>query len=57
MTPRAEVLRDGTMRGEEPLGVSCGLKPLHAPFPLAGGLMRVFGAIVQIAVLTVFHPR
>ena len=37
MMSQVEVLRNGTIRGEEPLGVSCGLKPLHAPFALAGG--------------------
>lgn len=57
VTPWAEVLGDGTMRREKALGVSWGLEPLHAPFPLPGGLMGVFGPIVQIAVLAVFHAR
>jgi hypothetical protein len=57
MSSRAEVLDEGTIRGQKSLGVPGGLESLHAPFPLAGGLVRVFGAIVQIAVLAVFHPR
>jgi hypothetical protein len=42
---------------EEPLGVSCTLKPLQAPLSLTGGLRGVFGAIVQIAVLSTFDTR
>lgn len=57
MPPRAHVVRAGTRRGEEPLGVSGGLTPRHAPFPRAGGLLRGFGAMVQRVVLTVFDPR
>ena len=56
MTTRTEVLRDGTIGGEEPLGVTRGLEPLHAPLPLAGRLVRVLGAIIEIAVLAMFHP-
>ena len=50
-----EELSDGTIGGEESLGVSWCLEPLHPPFALAGGLVGVFGAIVQIAVLPMFH--
>jgi hypothetical protein len=52
---RAEVLGDGTIGREEPLRVPGRLEPLHAPLPLAGGLMGVFSPIVQIAVLAVLH--
>ena len=30
------------------------LKPLHAPLPLAGRLVRVLGAIIEIPMLPVF---
>ena len=57
MTARPKVLGDGTIRGKEPLGVARGLKPLHASLPLAGGLVRVLRAIIQIAMLPMFHTR
>lgn len=44
----AEVLPDGTISGEE---------PLHVVLPLAGGLVRVFCPVVEIAVQTMFHSR
>jgi hypothetical protein len=43
------------MRGEDPLGLPCRLAPLHPPRSLAGGLMRILGAVVQVPVLAVFH--
>jgi hypothetical protein len=54
---QAEVVRDGTIRREEALGMTGGFEPLHPPFPLTGRLVRVLRPIVQIAVLTVFHSR
>ena len=30
-------------------------EPPHSPFPLTGGLMGVFGAIIEIAVLPMLH--
>jgi hypothetical protein len=33
------------------------LKSLHAPLPLAGGLVRVLGTVVEVAMLPMFHPR
>jgi hypothetical protein len=54
MLSRAEVLGDRTIRGQIALGVPGGLEPLHPPFPLARGLVGVFGPIIQIAVLAVF---
>ena len=53
MPARTEVLRDGTIGGEEPLGVARGLKPLHVLFPLTGGLMGVLGTVVQIPMLAI----
>lgn len=53
--PRAEVLRDGTIHCEEPLGLAGGLKPLHAPFPLPRRLMGVFRPVVQIAMLPMLN--
>jgi hypothetical protein len=44
-------LGNGTIGRQELLGVSRRFKPLHAPLPLAGGLMGVFGPVVEIAVL------
>jgi hypothetical protein len=46
-----------TIGGEEPLGVSWRFEPLHAPLALAGGLMGVLRAVIEIAVLAMFHPR
>jgi hypothetical protein len=51
MPVRAEVLGDGTIGRQELLGVSRRLKPLHAPLPLAGGLVGVFRTVVEIVVL------
>ena len=48
------MLGDGAIGGEEPLRVSGGLETLHPPFPLARGLVGVFGPIIHIAVLAVF---
>jgi hypothetical protein len=42
------------MRGVKALRVSWGLEALHAPLLLAGGLMRVLRAAVQIPVLAMF---
>jgi hypothetical protein len=55
VTSRAEVLRDWTIGGEKLLGVPWRLEPLHPPFALARRLVGVFGAIVQIAMLPMFH--
>jgi hypothetical protein len=57
VTSRADVLGDGTIGGEKTLGVSGRREPLQAPVPLAGRLVRLLGAIVQIAMLAVLHPR
>ena len=57
MSVRAEVLRDGPIGREEPLGVPRGLKPLHAPLALAGRLVRVLRPVIEIAMLAMVHPR
>jgi hypothetical protein len=51
----AEVLGDGPIRGEEPLGLSGGFEPLHPLFALACRLVGVFRTVVQIPVLAVFY--
>jgi hypothetical protein len=53
VTPRLEVLGNGPIGGEEALGVPWRLEPLHAQFPLAHGLVGIFGALVQVPVLAV----
>jgi hypothetical protein len=57
MPSRSKVLGQRTIGGEEPLRVSRGLEALHAPLALAGWLVGVFYAVIQIPVLAVFHPR
>ena len=37
--------------------MSWGLAPLHTPLPLAGGVMGVLRAVIEIAVLAVLHAR
>ena len=56
MTARAEMLHDGTRGCKETLGMPGGLKPLHMPLPLAGGLVGILRAIIQIPMLPMFHP-
>jgi hypothetical protein len=51
----AEMLRNGTIGGEQPLGLPSRLEPLHAPLPLAGGLVRILRPSVQMALLAMFH--
>jgi hypothetical protein len=46
MSMEAKVLRNWTIGGEEPLGLTRRLKPLHASLALAGGLVRVLGTII-----------
>ena len=57
MPTGTKVLRDRTVGGKETLGVAGGLKPLHAPLPLAGRLVRVLRVIIEIPMLPMFHPR
>jgi hypothetical protein len=39
----------------EVLGMTGRFDPLHAPLPLARGLMGILGAIIEIAMLAMFH--
>jgi hypothetical protein len=57
MPSRSEVLGNRTIRGEETLGVPGRLKSLHPLLPLARGLMRILGAVIEVAVLAVLHTR
>jgi hypothetical protein len=57
VAPRGKVRRDGAIGGEKALGVPGRLESLHLSFPLARGLVRVFRAVVEIAVLTMFYTR
>ena len=45
---------DRTIRGQKALGLPGGLEPLHPAFPLARGVVGVFGPIIQLAVLAAF---
>jgi hypothetical protein len=54
MPSRSEVLGYRTIGGEEALRVPR-VKPLHASLSLTGGLVRVLRAVVEIAVLAMFH--
>jgi hypothetical protein len=57
MPTRSKVLGNGTIGGEEALRVPGGLKPLQAPLALAGRLVGVLRAVIEVAVLAMFHPR
>jgi len=57
MPSGAEVLGNGAIRGQEALGMLCGLEPLHAILALSCGTMRILTAVVQITTLPVFHAR
>jgi hypothetical protein len=52
---RPEVRCDGPIGGRKALGMPSGLEPLHPSVPLSRGSMGVFGTVVQIAVLPMFH--
>ena len=51
------VLVNGAMSGQELLGLPGRLEPLHAPFALAGRLMRILRTIVEVAALSVLDVR
>jgi hypothetical protein len=53
----SEVLGNGTIGGEETLRVTRRLESLHAPLPLPCGLVGIFRAVVEIAMLAMFHAR
>ncbi len=45
----SEKILDDALKGEEPLGLTGRFESAHLPFPLAGRLMRDFGAIAGIS--------
>jgi hypothetical protein len=49
MAARAEVLRNGTIGGKEPLGLTRRLKALHPPLALPGGLVSILCPIIEIS--------
>jgi hypothetical protein len=51
MSAWTEMLGDRIIGGEESLRLTRGFKSLRPPLPLAGGLMRILGAIIEIPVL------
>jgi hypothetical protein len=57
MTTWAEVLHDGPIGREKTLRLARGFELLHSPLPLTRRLMRVLGAVVEIAVLAMFYSR
>ena len=56
MPARSKMLRNGTIRGQETLGVPWGFEPAHAPLALTRRLVGVFRPVVQIAMLAMFYP-
>jgi hypothetical protein len=52
----SKVLGNRSIRGEKALGVAWRFEPLHAPLPLARGLMRVLRTVVEGAVLAMLYP-
>ena len=54
---RSDVLGDGTIRGEKPLGVPWQREGLPALLQLARGMVRGFRAVVEITMLAVLHTR
>jgi hypothetical protein len=57
MATRSKVVGAWSIRGEEAWCVPQGLKPLHAPLPLAGGLVGILQTILEIPVLAMFYIR
>jgi hypothetical protein len=54
---RTEVQHNRPICREETLGMAWRLESLHASFPLTCGSVGVLRAVVEIAVLAVFHTR
>jgi hypothetical protein len=54
---QSEMLGDETIRREESLRMTRRFEPLQAPLPLPGGLVGVLGALIEHAMLTMFHSR
>ena len=57
MAARTEVLGDGTRGRKEALSVARGLEPLHPLLPLAGRLVGVLGAVIEIPLLAMLDSR
>jgi hypothetical protein len=57
MPARSKVLGNRPIGGEKPLRVARRLESLHAPFPLARGLMGVLRTVVEIPMLAVLDTR
>ena len=51
----SEKILDDAVKAEEPLHLTGRFESAHLPFPLAGGLMRAFGAIVAVSFRVVSH--
>ena len=48
MASYSEKILDETVEGKKSLGLASRFESAHVPFPLAGRLMRSFGAIVDV---------
>ena len=57
VTSGTEVGQDRPMCREEALRVPRRLESAHRPFPLAGRLVGIFRAVVEVSMLSVFHAR
>jgi hypothetical protein len=55
MPSYSEKILDDTVEGEKPLSLSSRFESAHLLFPLAGRLMRGFGAIVGVTFRVVCH--
>ena len=55
MASYSEQILDDTVEGEKPLGLASRFESAHLPFPVAGRLMRAFGAIVAVTLGMVSH--
>jgi hypothetical protein len=57
MASRTKGLGNGSIRGQEPLGLSSRLKSLHPSLPLTGWLVGVLRAIIEVAVFDNANDR
>jgi hypothetical protein len=55
MASHSKKIRGDSLKGERPLGLANRLESAHLPFPLAGRLMRGFGAIVGVTFRVMSH--
>ncbi len=54
MPPRAKMLPNRPKHCQEALSLAWGCEATHRPFTLACRLMRIFGAVIEALMLTVF---